>query len=62
MLRVDTDAGKLSLGLKPSYFEDDAAGADSEEGEEEEDDGEGRDLDDLLAEELDAQRKSAAEV
>ncbi len=60
VLRVDTEAGKLSLGLKPSYFEDDADEADSEG--DEEDDGEVRDLDELLAEELDAQQRSVAEV
>ena len=61
VLRVDTEAGKLSLGLKPSYLEEDDADEADSEGDEE-DDGEGRDLDELLAEELDAQQRCAAEV
>lgn len=57
MLKVDTAGGKLSLGLKPSYFadEDDPMGSASDEEPE-------MDLDEELAEELDAAAAAAAEV
>ena len=57
VLRVDTEAGKLSLGLKPSYFEDDGGSdvAKSEDADEDQ-----RDLDEILAEELDAQQQHTA--
>ena len=65
VLRVDTEAGKLSLGLKPSYLEDDDdGGSDAADSEEVADEDE-RDLDEILAEELDAQQQqqhAAAQV
>lgn len=55
VLKVDTAGGKLSLGLKPSYFadEDDPMGSASDEEAE-------MDLDEELAEELDAAAAAAA--
>ncbi len=58
VLRVDTEAGKLSLGLKPSYFEDDGGGSDTADSEDADEDE--RDLDEVLAEELDAQQEQHA--
>ena len=54
VLRVDHEAGKLSLCLKPSYFEDES-GSDAADGDGAGEDG--RDLDEILAEELDAQQQ-----
>ncbi len=60
VLRVDTEAGKLSLGLKPSYFEKEGDDDGIDAAESEDDDEDGRDLDEILAEELDAQQQHAA--
>ena len=57
VLKVDTAAGKLSLGLKPSYFADEADAAHSAP----EDDPD-MDLDQELAHEYDAAAQAAAQV
>lgn len=54
VLKVDTAAGKLSLGLKPSYFADEEEGMESGSEEEPE-----MDLDEELAEEFDAAAAAA---
>lgn len=57
MLKVDTADGKLSLGLNPSYFADEAdAGHSAQEDEPD------MDLDQELAHEYDAAAQAAAQV